>query len=427
MLGYIDWIIILIALMAAIGALLLLYPQTSNRDAQQLRDIRAQAERDQKRIADVLEITQHGAEDAENLVKKLKTQVAEVDRGYQAAQARAEQVERMVERVSTAEHEMRDISTQLGDRLQHLQTYWDEQLGDSVETVKRIRGKLREGLEDVDASLVRLHDQEKMAQGFTRKLIEHHQEQVQNQQENSRLSAEVHRRLEDMLKESTQLLEHMKRYQSDADSVFKSFSTEMEGLESQANEHFTALFQTTDQARTELEASMEESRHHLGEMRLREAQSDDIARKMRQQFDMVDHIRVERISKTLDLTDQISTDLHKGVENARMMLSTLSQAVFDVSDTLKHDDDTESAQEAINNDHTTVEPEEAVPADSDKELLDFLDQPEKTVSAGDSSDLAENQANELDLGAVKPLNELAAADADAHAKQSNLLSLRAIR
>lgn len=428
MLGYIDWIIILIALMAAIGALLLLYPQTSNRDVQQMRDIRSQAERDQKRIADVLEITQHGAQDAETLVQQLKTQVAEVSRNYQAAQAKAEQVERMVERVSTAEHEMRDISSQLGDRLQHLQTYWDEQLGDSVESVKRIRGKLREGLEDVDASLIRLHDQEKMAQGFTRKLIEHHQEQVRHQQENSRLSTQVHGRLEEMLHESSHMLEQMKRYQHDADAVFRDFSAEMEGLESQANEHFTSLFQTSDQARTELSAGLEESRQHLGEMRLREAQSDELSRKMRQQFDMVDHMRVERISQTLDLTDQISTDLHRGVENARKMLSTLSQAVFDVSATLAADS-AATPPEAVNADQATeqfatarfetAQPDMADGSDADKELLDFLAEPETAATATD--------AGVLNLGDLKPLDEVATADADANAQTRNLVSLRAYR
>lgn len=429
MLGYIDWIIILIALMAAIGALFLLYPQTSNRDVQQMRDLRMQAERDQKRIADVLQVTEYGAKDAEGLVKQLKEQVADVNRGYQATQARAEQVERMVERVSAAEHEMRDISTQLGERLQHLQTYWDEQLGDSVETVKRIKGKLKEGLEDVDNSLVRLRDQEKMAQGFTRKLIEHHQEQVQNQQENSRLSAEVHGRLEEMLKESSHLLGQMKRYQNDADSIFRGFSTEMQELEAQANEQFTTLFQTSDQARAELSAGLEESRQHVSEMRLREAQSDELSRKIRQQFEMVDHIRVERISQTLDLTDQISSDLHKGVQNARQMLSTLSQAVFDVSATLSQDASA-PAPEAVNADQAVekqAEPESEVVAkdDTDKELMDFLDE---SGAAEEPSETAEKNADgvgSLDLGDLKPLDELAAADADAH--KPNLVSLRAYR
>lgn len=419
MLGYIDWIIILIALMAAVGALLLLYPQAGNRDTQHLRDLRSQAERDQKRIANVLEITQHGAQDAEELVKQLKEQVADVSRNHQAAQARAEQVERMIERVATAEHEMRDISSQLGERLQHLQSYWDEQLGDSVESVKRIRGKLREGLESVDASLIRLHDQEKMAQGFTRKLIEHHQEQIQNQQENSRLSAEVHRRLEEMLNESSHLLEQMKRYQHEADTVFQHFHTEMQGMEGQANEQFATLFQTTDQARVELEAGLEESRRHVGEMRIREAQSDELSRRILEQFKMVDQIRVERISQTLDLTDQISTDLHRGVENARTMLSTLQRAVFDVSNTLI------AEPEAVNADPVTPVTDPLVTAQgndfADKDLLDFLAEPDSV------KDSTRKASDSLDLGTLKPSNELASADVDAHAQQGNLVSLRAYR
>jgi DNA repair exonuclease SbcCD ATPase subunit len=335
MLSYIDWIIILIALIAMGIALLLFFLPASDNSAQTaLRDLRLQAEKDRKRIADVLEVTQHGAKDAENLVHKLRSQVDDISHNHQTSQAKIEQAEHIIERVRAAEHEMRDISTQLGERLQHLQSYWDEQLGDSIESVQRIKSKLKEGLEHVDDSLFRLRDQEKMAQGFTRKLIEHHQEQVQNQQENSRLSAAVHTRLEDMLKESGHLLEQMQRYQQDADAVFNSFSQEMSGLESQASEHFTGVFQTTDQARTELLAGLDESRQLLSEMRLREAQSDDLTRRVIQQFEQIDHLRVERISKTLDLTDQISTDLHNGVTSARQMLATLERAVSDVSATL---------------------------------------------------------------------------------------------
>jgi uncharacterized phage infection (PIP) family protein YhgE len=409
MLGYIDWIIILIALMAAVGALLLLYPQSGNRDVRGIRELRSQAEKDRKRIADVLEITQHGAQDAESLVKKLKDQVSDVSRNYQATQARVEQVERMIERVSTAEHEMRDISTQLGERLQHLQGYWDEQLGDSVESVKRIRGKLKEGLESVDESLFRLRDQEKMAQGFTRKLIDHHQQQVQHQQENTRLSAEVHSRLEDMLKESSHLLEQMQRYQQDADEVFQSFNQEISGMESQASEQFTALFQTTDQARSELTAGLEESRQHLGEMRIREAQSDDLSRRIRQQFEQIDHIRVERISKTLDLTDQISNDLHKGVTNAREMLSTLERAVMDVSSSLS------VAQPQPEKQKQT---EEVVPAEEVTPVAAPVLPQASIITLQDHTDV-----DLLDM--LAPLHG-ANADAD-ESSASNLVSLRAYR
>ncbi|WMP16202.1 hypothetical protein [Thiothrix lacustris] len=347
MLGYIDWIIILVALMAAIGAVLLLLPQTNSKETQELRVVRLQAEADRKRVADVLEVTQHGAQDAEELFNKLKSQVEYATRSYEASQARAEQAERIIERVTSAEQEIRDISSQLGDRLQHLQGYWDEQLGDSVESVKRIRSKLHEGLTQVDDSLVRLREQEKMAQGFTRRLLEHHQEQAHNQQENARLSAEVHNRLESMLKESSHLLEQMQHYQQDADTVFLKFNTEMEGLELQANEHFSTLFQSTDLARHELTSGLEESRQHVETMRRREEQSNDLSRRIQQQFEHIDHIRVERIAKTLDLTEQMSSDLHQGMENARDLLFSLEVAVQNVTSSL------EAKQPAVALEHHT--------------------------------------------------------------------------
>lgn len=328
MLGYIDWIIILIALvMTAIGLWFLLSPQNTNPENQQLRVLRLQAENDRKHIAQTLEITQNGARDAESLLEQLKVQLDQANRTYQAGQAKAEQAERIIERVSIAEHEIRDISTQLGTQLNHLQNHWDGQLNESVESIKRIRSKLHEGLTQVDDSIGRLREQEKMAQTFTRKLIEHQQHQAVNQQENARLSGEVHDRLEEMLKESTHLLEQMKTYQQDADQVFQQFSSTMEGLESQANEQFSALFQSSDLARHELKVGLDETRQHVETMRRREEQSSELSRLIHQQFEQIDHIRVERIAKTLDMTEQMSSDLHKGMDNARELLSTLEHSV----------------------------------------------------------------------------------------------------
>ena len=123
MLGYIDWIIILIALLAAGGALLLLYPQSNQQDKDSLYDLRKQAEINQKRIQDVLDSTQAGAKDAENLVQQLRQHVNKAGEVYQSSQVKASEAEAILERVSIAEKEMRDISTQLGERLTHLQSY----------------------------------------------------------------------------------------------------------------------------------------------------------------------------------------------------------------------------------------------------------------------------------------------------------------
>jgi uncharacterized phage infection (PIP) family protein YhgE len=416
MLGYIDWLIIAIAALAAMGAVFLLLPSSSNQEAQQLRIMRLQAENDRKRIAEVLEITQTGVQDAESLLKQLNQQIEHSNRNAQATQTKAEQSERILERVATAEHEMRDISSQLGDRLQHLQSYWDEQLGDSVESVKKIRSKLHEGLTQVDDSIQRLREQEKMAQGFTRRLIEHHQQQSQYQQENARLSAEVHTRLEEMLKESSVLLEQMQRYQHDADNVFQKFSTDMEGLETQANEHFTTLFQSTDLARHELKSGLDESRQHVETMRRREEQSNELTRRIHEQFEQIDHIRVERIAKTLDLTEQMSTDLHKGMENARELLSSLEVAVQGITSSLNQ---STAASDTSTTEAQTVLP--STPVDSNTTTKSVAT-PEATPDFVAPKPVTAAATTELKMDAIKA-HDKANNDFHAHTDHNDALAL----
>lgn len=406
MLGYIDWIIILIALLAAGGALLLLYPQSNQQDKDSLYDLRKQAEINQKRIQDVLESTQSGAKDAENLVQQLRQHVNKAGEVYQSSQVKASEAEAILERVSIAEKEMRDISTQLGERLAHLQGYWDEQLGDSVSSVRKIRSQLKESLGQVDDSLTRLHEQERMAQGFTRKLLDYHQEQARSQQDNSRLSKQVHERLEDMLVESTHLLDRMKRYQQDADAIFARFSDDMASMEGQAGDALKNWVDSSDSARKELQASLDETQQHLGTMRLREAQSDELERKIRQHFEEVEKINVAQLSKNLDLTDQMSDHLHKGVEQARNVLSTLQQAVQGVTANLTERLPVEAANAPL----TKAESE----SEAEVEELKHTE----LVSADNSA---------LKLAEVADLKTFREGELSTDNEQAKLLALRAYR
>ena len=406
MLGYIDWIIILIALLAAGGALLLLYPQSNQQDKDSLYDLRKQAEINQKRIQDVLESTQSGAKDAENLVQQLRQHVNKAGEVYQSSQVKASEAEAILERVSIAEKEMRDISTQLGERLAHLQGYWDEQLGDSVSSVRKIRSQLKESLGQVDDSLTRLHEQERMAQGFTRKLLDYHQEQARSQQDNSRLSKQVHERLEDMLVESTHLLDRMKRYQQDADAIFARFSDDMASMEGQAGDALKNWVDSSDSARKELQASLDETQQHLGTMRLREAQSDELERKIRQHFEEVEKINVAQLSKNLDLTDQMSDHLHKGVEQARNVLSTLQQAVQGVTANLTERLPVEAANAPL----TKAEPESEAEVEEIKHT--------ELVSADNSA---------LKLAEVADLKTFREGELSTDNEQAKLLALRAYR
>lgn len=285
-----------------------------------------------------------------------------------------------------------------------------------MESVKRIRAKLHEGLTQVDDSISRLREQEKMALGFTRRLIEHHHEQVTNQQENSRLSAEVHTRLEQMLQESSHLLDQMKRYQQDADAVFQQFSTSMEGLETRASEHFNTLFQNTELARHELKTGLDESRQHVETMRRREEQSNELSRKIHEQFEQIDHIRVERIAKTLDLTEQMSSDLHKGMENARDLLSSLEQAVHGITASLH----TKTSPNQKDADHAPVmsTPTLAAPIAESTPVTEVpASQPVAEIVA--SEPLPAESSSDLPTERLEPTN-------DVH-KVDNLVSLRAYR
>ena len=323
MVNIIDVVIIAIALMAALGALLLLRPQVHQRDTHEVRKIRVSAEQDQQRIAQILNTIQHGAQDADYLTAQLKSRVEQINRESQTSRTVAEDAERAIGRAKEAENELRAISTQLGDRIQYVQTYWDEQLSDTVETVRNVHKKLTSGLTQVDEGLTRLREQEKMAQGFTQKLVEHQKSQFSAQQENARLATEINSQLEAMLRESSKTLSGMQEQQQRAEGIFAHFSKEIQGLEQHAHEYFAGVFQATDVARQEVHAGLAETRQHLANLRTQNEQGSAMNQRIRQQFEQVDKLQVDRLAKTVDITDEMCADLQAGLENARNLLKTL--------------------------------------------------------------------------------------------------------
>ncbi|TXH70972.1 MAG: hypothetical protein E6Q85_07590 [Thiothrix sp.] len=325
MVNLIDVVIIALALMAALGALLLLRPQVHQQDAHDVRKIRLGAEMDQQRIAEILNTIQHGAQDADYLTSQLKSRVEEINRESQTSRTLAGEAERTINRVKEAESELRGISTQLGERIQYVQTYWDGQLTDTVEAVRNVHTKLTQGLSQVDEGLGRLREQEKMAQGFTQKLIENQKMQFAAQQENARLATDINTQLESMLRESGKTLFSMQEQQKQANSLFAHFTDELQELEHQAQEYFTTTFQTTDVARQELIQGLDETREKMAKLREQDEQGNLMGQRIRQQFEKVDKLQVDRLAKAVDLTDEMCVDLQTGLENARNLLKLLEE------------------------------------------------------------------------------------------------------
>lgn len=325
MVNLIDVVIIALALMAALGALLLLRPEAHQQDAHDVRKIRLGAELDQQRIAEILNTIQYGAQDADYLTAQLKSRVEEINREGQTSRTLAEDAERTIHRVKEAESELRGISTQLGERIQYVQTYWDGQLTDTVEAVRQVHTKLTQGLSQVDEGLGRLREQEKMAQGFTQKLIENQKMQFAAQQENARLASDINVQLESMLRESNKTLHGMQEQQKQANHLFTQFTTEIQDLEQQAQEYFTSTFQTTDMARQELTQGLTETREKMAKLREQDAQGSVMGQRIRQQFEKVDKLQVDRLAQAVDLTDEMCVDLQTGLENARNLLKLLEE------------------------------------------------------------------------------------------------------
>lgn len=290
-----------------------------------MRKIRLGAELDQQRIAEILNTIQYGAQDADYLTAQLKSRVEEINREGQTSRTLAEDAERTIHRVKEAESELRGISTQLGERIQYVQTYWDGQLTDTVEAVRQVHTKLTQGLSQVDEGLGRLREQEKMAQGFTQKLIENQKMQFAAQQENARLASDINVQLESMLRESNKTLHGMQEQQKQANHLFTQFTTEIQDLEQQAQEYFTSTFQTTDMARQELTQGLTETREKMAKLREQDAQGSVMGQRIRQQFEKVDKLQVDRLAQAVDLTDEMCVDLQTGLENARNLLKLLEE------------------------------------------------------------------------------------------------------
>lgn len=325
MVNLIDVVIIALSLMAFLGAFILLRPKPYQQDAHDMRKIRLGAELDQQRIAEILNTIQHGAQDADYLNAQLKTRVEAINHEGHASRRLLEEAERTIQRVKEAESELRSISTQLGERIQYVQTYWDGQLTDTVEAVRNVHTKLTQGLSQVDEGLSRLREQEKMAQGFTQKLIENQKMQFAAQQENARLASDINVQLESMLRESNKTLRSMQEQQQQANSLFTQFTTEIQDLEQQAQEYFTQTFQTADAARQELMLGLAETREKMAKLREQDEQGSVMGQRIRQQFEKVDKLQVDRLAKAVDLTDEMCVDLQTGLENARNLLKLLEE------------------------------------------------------------------------------------------------------
>lgn len=264
-------------------------------------------------------ITEH-EKSASSLVSKLHQRFDMLNKLQTAAEERGGELNQTTEKLQAHERDLRLASDSIGTRLDQVQSYWDDQLEETVDTVQRIRGSLGASLTRVDSSMERLKEQEIMSQQFTRKLVKNYEEQAAAQKENNLISSHVRESLEATLGESNQLLQHLQGYQQDAENTFKSFSSTMEDYETRTYEQFEDIFASTDSARKELQAGLEESKTVVEKLKSQDQDVQQLNDRVAEQLNALEIDRVEILTKTLKETSDMCGDLKQGINESQGVL-----------------------------------------------------------------------------------------------------------
>ncbi|CAA6824380.1 MAG: Unknown protein [uncultured Thiotrichaceae bacterium] len=181
-----------------------------------------------------------------------KTQLEAIQDEQNATSERADEIEKRAEHIAQLENEMKNTIDTITERLNHIQTYWDKQLNDTVNTINQINAKLDDGLQ-------RTIEQERIANNLMLELTDKYGSISTLSDVESPMQQQIQGNLLASLEESEKLLTQLKGYQTKAESSFNHFSEEMNGFESQAVKQFDAVFNTADIARQEMNASLAEN------------------------------------------------------------------------------------------------------------------------------------------------------------------------
>ncbi len=333
-----DIIIIALALLAVVGAILLVRPLGSHNKSGQMQRLVNGAEHDLQRVGDMLDAIQHRANEADQLNRELSERLQKISQDQQKSCHLADDFERTVKRARSAETELRNISHQLDERIQYVRTYWDDQLQQTVKAARAVRGQLSDSLDLVGNGLQRLREQERMAQGFMNKLLDYQKIQFSAQKENVRLATEVNARLEGMLNESARSLLDIQTQQRNSSELFASFSAEIQAMEQAAKSNFVAMADSSIEVAEQAEKNLEQMRTYLGNTQQAVADSTLMVEQIRSRFDQVKDLQVDRLTQTIDITDEMCTDLQTGLENAHQLLLMLEQKTAQVIDPASWDD-----------------------------------------------------------------------------------------
>ncbi len=305
----------------------------ARKDRLALKELRSEAEKEKEHITAAVTTVREQEKETTQLVHTIREQAQDISKNQKKIEIQEKNIDLTCAKVELQQNELEQVSSNVSKRMDAIQSYWDEQLKDTVNAIQQVQSGLNENLSKVDDGLEKMQRQKSMSEELMQDFLKRHNEQNTILENNSKISDKVSESLEETLKESTHLLKLLKKQQKDAEKALQHFNEELSGYEEQAYEQFDSSFQVADIARQELSANIEESRKHLESMRRYEEQSHGINVQTQKHLETLDFTKIVKLSHTLNSTQDMFTDLRDSVEEAQNMLEELKDIETDVRKT----------------------------------------------------------------------------------------------
>lgn len=322
----------------------------AKKDRMALKALRQDAEQEAEHITAAVTTVREQEKETTKIIHTIREQATEIESKQDKINVQKKDIDATFDHAQKQQKELEKVTSTVGNSMTKIQNYWDEQLRDTVSTIQKVQSGLHENLEKVDDGLDKMQRQKSMSEQLMQDFLRRHNEQNTILENNSKISDQVSESLEETLKESTHLLDLLKKQQKDAEQALSHFNDELSGYEEQAYEQFDSSFQVADIARQELSANIEESRKHLESMRRYEEQSHGINVQTQKHLETLDFTKIVKLSHTLNSTQDMFTDLRDSVEEAQNMLDDLKDIETDVRETA-----ISVKKSAVNIDHTDAE------------------------------------------------------------------------
>ena len=313
------------AFVTAIWALLL-GRKSMKKDRAFVTTLKQNIVRDQRSIDKSLRSIGTSEVHAEKIIDRLVHQNNALMSKQHHAWLSAEKIQDIAEQSEAIEANLLERSEALERRIQQTQHIWDERLGETENTVLRVEQELRDGLNHLEVGIKRVQQQDAHSYQLAQHISAQHNLQLHTLEANNELAEQVRSHLNMTLEESTQLLDHLRTNQGKADTAYERYMESMSGYENDLYAEYDSAFQSADMARQELSASVDESRIHVESLRRYEEQSRVIKETTESNLKQLDVKAINKLSDTLETTQQTFQSLSKKVAEAQQALNSLNKA-----------------------------------------------------------------------------------------------------